>query len=146
MAEIVKIMDFAAGETAPDFWVGDDHFDCVPDIPLGMMQQLANLRDIQKIVTETGNLVGLLKIFDELLTPESATLFRVCVEEKKTIGIRRIMKILPWMMEQFGLHPTQPSSPSSPGSNDGEIGTSSEVGVLPMASTHPVFGQLTLST
>lgn len=126
MAEIVDIMDFAADETAPEFYVGEDHFVCVPDIPLGIMQRVAGIRDIQKTVMTTGDLDGLLGIFDELLTPESAVLFRACVNNKKTIGIRRLMKILPWIMEQFGLRPTQPSSPSSSGSSDGETGTSSE--------------------
>jgi hypothetical protein len=128
MAEIVKIMDFAADEVAPEFWVGEDHFVCVPDIPLGIMQKVSNLRDVQKAVMEHGDLDGLLEIFDDLLTPASAVLFHACVNEKKTIGVRRLMKILPWVMEEFGMRPTQPSLPSSTGQSDGVTGTSSEDG------------------
>jgi hypothetical protein len=137
MADIVEIMDFAADDVAIDFWVGEDHFFAVPDIPLGLMQKIVKIRDVQKTVTETGNIDGIIDIFDELLDEESAALFRVCIEQKKTIGIRRLMKILLWLMEQYGLHPTQPSSPSSDGLSDGVTGTSSTDGVSLEVSIRP---------
>lgn len=132
MATTVVIKDFAADETALEFNVGSDHFTCVPDIPLGIMQQVTKMRDFQnRIKTDatTDVVEDILAVFDELLTAESAALFRECVKVKKTIGVRRLMLILPWIMEEFGLRPTQPSSPSSDGSNDEVTGTSSEVGV-----------------
>lgn len=136
MADQVQIMDFAADDEEIEFYVGPDRFVCVPDVPLGMMQKVTQLRNIRAVVEEQGgDLEPILQIFDELLTPESATLFRECITVKKTIGVRRLMKILPWIMEKYGLRPTQPSTPSLDGSVDGESGTSSTDGVSPEAST-----------
>ena len=135
MADNVQIMDFAAGDTSPDFYVGsENHFVCVPDIPLGIMQQIARFRDVQKTLTESGDLEPILQLMDQLLMDESAHLFRERVKDK-TIGVKRLMKILPWIMEEFGLRPTQPSTPSSPGQSDGETGTTSTDGASPSEST-----------
>lgn len=131
MAEIVEIMDFAADDVEIFFNVGPDRFHCAPDIPLGLMQKIAGLRNLQETVEKEG-MEPLLLVFDEILTPVSATLFRVCVSEKKTIGLRRIMRILPWIMEKYGLRPTPPSSLSLNGLDDGETGTSSTDGVSPL--------------
>ena len=136
MAEIVKIKDFAADDVEIDFWVGDDHFFAAPDIPLGIMQQMTKLRNIQKHIEEHG-LNPLLDLFDEFLDEDSAQLFRECVTVKKTIGVHRIMRILPWLMEQYGLRPTQPSTPSLDGLSDGETGSSSTDGVSPLVSIQP---------
>jgi hypothetical protein len=103
------------------------------------MQKIVKIRDVQKTITETGSIEGIIEIFDELLKAESAQLFRACVYTKKTIGIRRLMKILPWLMEQYGLHPTQPSSDSSSGSSDGVTGTSSADGVSAVDQTQHVL-------
>jgi len=125
-------MDFAADDTVPEFYVGpENHFVCVPDIPLGLMQQITRFRDLQKQLQETGDLTQILDLFDQLLTPTSAELFHKLVSER-VIGVKRLMKILPWIMEEYGLgHPTQPSSPSSSGSNDGETGPTSPDGATP---------------
>lgn len=144
MAEVVEIMDFAAGDVDIFFDVGTDRFACVPDIPLGIMQQIAGLKNIQATM-ETDGMEPILLIFDEFLLPESAVLFRACVQVKKTIGLRRIMRILPWIMEKYGLRPTQPSSLSLDGSNDGETGFSSTAGASPLGlptshdSEHPTL-------
>ena len=131
MAEIVEIMDFAADDVEIFFNVGPDRFFCAPDIPLGLMQKISGLKNLQDVVEKEG-MEPLLLVFDELLTPQSATLFRQCIEVKKTIGLRRIMRILPWIMEKYGLRPTQPSSLSSSGLDDGETGTSSMAGASPL--------------
>lgn len=124
-------MDFAADDVEIVFNVGPDRFYCAPDIPLGIMQKITGLRNLQATVEAEG-MEPVLLIFDEFLTPASAVLFRQCVEEKKTIGLRRIMRILPWVMEKYGLRPTQPSSPSLDGWSDGETGSSSTDGVSPL--------------
>lgn len=135
MATSVEIMDFAAGDIAPDFYVGmENHFVCVPDIPLGIMQQIAKFRTIKDTLEETGDMSVVFELFDQLLEEKSAVLFRARVADK-TIGLGRIMRILPWIMEKYGLHPTQPSSPSLTGSHDGTTGTTSEDGQSPVEST-----------
>jgi hypothetical protein len=136
MADIVQIMDFAADDIAPVFYVGSENrFQCVPDIPLSIMQQIAKFRNVRETLEKDGDLEVILQLFDELLVAESAELFRARVEDK-TIGIKRLLKILPWVMEEYGLgRPTQPSKPSSDGSLDGATGTSSEDGASHSEST-----------
>lgn len=131
MAEVVEIMDFAADDVEIMFNVGPDRFYCAPDIPLGLMQKIAGMRDLQETAEKDG-LEPILLVFDEFLTEESAVLFSACVNVKKTIGLRRIMRILPWILEKYGLRPTQPSSPSLDGLSDGEFGTSFTDGVSPL--------------
>jgi hypothetical protein len=132
VAEIINIMDFAVDDTVPEFYVGpENHFMCVPDIPLGLMQQLSKFSKVKEQLAETGDLSVILEMFDQLLDDRSAALFRERVADR-TIGIKRVMRIIPWIMEEYGLgHPTQPSSPSSSGSNDGETGPTSPDGVTP---------------
>lgn len=131
MAEIIEIVDFAADDVEIKFDVGADRFFCAPDIPLSLMQKITGLKNLQETIENVG-MEPVLVVFDEFLTPESAVLFRECVSVKKTIGLRRIMRILPWIMEQYGLRPTQPSSPSLDGLSDGESGINSTVGVSPL--------------
>lgn len=130
----MAVMDFAEGDKIPEFYVGpENHFVCVPDIPLGIMQQVKNFKDLEKKIGETGDLESVLTIFDQLLDERSAQLFRERVVDK-TIGIRRISKIIPWLLEEYiGGRPTQPSQPSLDGSSDGETGSSSPVGVQQLA-------------
>lgn len=132
----VNIMDFAAGDSAPEFYVGpENHFVCVPDIPLGIMQQVSKFRDVQKTLQETGDMEPILGLFDQLLVAESAHLFRQRVTDR-TIGVVRLMKILPWIMEQFGMgHPTPPPAPSSDGLDGGVTGSTSTDGASPSEST-----------
>jgi hypothetical protein len=136
MADIVQIMDFAADDITPEFRVGQHHFKCVPDIPLGLAQQVANFKTFRKELEETGSMEPLLELFDQLLEDEetgSATRFRECIKARE-IGIKRISKIIPWILEEYGLgHPTQPSSPSSDGLSDGETGPTSPAGAFPSA-------------
>jgi hypothetical protein len=136
VADIVQIRDFAADEAAPQFYVGpENHFTCVPDIPLSLMQQVAKFSSLKDQVMANGDMEPLLGLFDELLMPDSAHLFRQRVSDK-TIGIRRIMKIIPYILEEYGLgHPTQPSLDSSSGSSDGETGATSPAGLTPRALT-----------
>lgn len=144
MAETVEIMDFAADDVVVDFYVGKDHFVALPDIPLGLMQQISKLRNVKQLIEENGDLNVIFDIFNNLLTPDSAVLFRECVEVKKTIGIMRLMRILPWLMEKYGMYPTQQPKPSSDGSLGDETGSSSTDGAPQSVSTPSTHQQLEL--
>jgi len=122
-------MDFAEGDKIPEFQVGpENHFVCVPDIPLGIMQQIKGFKNIEEKISETGNMEPVLQIFDQLLETQSAILFRELVGSR-VIGFKRISKIIPWILEEYGMgRPTQPSSPSLSGSSDDGTGTSSSLG------------------
>jgi hypothetical protein len=131
MADAVEIKDFSFSVDPIPFTINEDVFECVPELPLWAMQQMARINQVSEAIKEHG-VEPILEVFDIFLLEDSAVRFRERVmDRKKPIGIRHIMAILPWLLEQYGVRPTQPSLPSSNGSNDGETGTSSEDGVSP---------------
>ena len=106
----------------------EDIYFAVPDLPLGLMGHLSKFRNITKN-TENFDVNELLSIFDELLVEESAQLVRKRVEEKM-FGVKAMMTVIPWLIEQYGLRPTQPSLPSLSGSDGDETGMNSTGGAL----------------
>jgi len=136
VADIVEIIDFAADDTVPVFRVHDVVFTCVEDIPLGIMQKITQFRELQKKLQETGDMEPILGLMDSLLDEASGPLFRSHVE-RGLIGVKRITKIIPWIMEEYGLRPTQSSKDSSTGPNDDATGTTSTDGASDKALTLP---------
>lgn len=109
---LVEIKDFTTpnGNKPHPFKIDDDIFYAVSDIPLANLAELAKLRENLDI----SNINTLLSLFDEMLLDESATLFQSRLRDKANpIGKSHILPILEWLMETYGLRPTQPSSPSS---------------------------------
>lgn len=125
----VEIRDFSYVQVSHPFRIGDDVFHALPDVPFDMLAQVTKLSNVEQSIRQYGADV-VLEIFTSFLQDDSAQLFKQRVAEKK-IGLKKVMEILPWLMEKFGLRPTQPSSNSSDGSSDGETGTSSTDGALP---------------
>ena len=127
MTDIVRFKDFSMSEEPVTFKIGEDTFLCVPEIPLDSLVELATLgagasggAQIEKIKD----------FFDGIMDPDSAAQFRKRCEKKapKAIGMRHITPLLSWLMEVYGLRPTQPSDESDTGSRDDD--TSSTDGVL----------------
>jgi hypothetical protein len=131
VAEHVEIKSFELNIDPIPFKLNrtsDDTFYAVPDMPLSMVQNLSKFRNITKNTDEFDE-SALLAIFAELLTPDSFELLRQRAAEK-VFGIKGMMTVIPWLLEQYGLRPTQPSSPSLTGSGDDGTGTSSTDGAL----------------
>lgn len=109
---VIEIKDFttAQGNKPHPFRVDNDIFYAVSTIPLANLGELAKLRQTLDLT----NLDALLSLFDEMLLDESATLFQTRLRDKSNpIGKDHILPILEWLMEVYGLRPTQPSSESS---------------------------------
>jgi hypothetical protein len=124
----VKIKDFSHSLEPKQFEINGDIFLATPELPLGIMQDMVRFRNIREQLEEEG-LEPVLRLLDALLFDESAERFRARVKDKqRPIGITHVMEIIPWLMEEYGLRPTQPSQPSSSGSSDETTGTSSTAG------------------
>jgi hypothetical protein len=122
MSEVV-IKDFSHSLEPKKFRINDDVFEASPEMPLGMIQDLAKFMVSRDELSGKG-LEVLLELFDALLFDASAAKFRERTKDKeKPIGVSHAIEIVPWLLEQYGLRPTQPSSPSSNGSDDGITGT-----------------------
>lgn len=109
---IARFRDFT-GETDPIvFAVGNHRFTAKDDIPL------AHLGRLGKLGSELGDDddgTKLLKVFEFLLEPDSYATFAKSVngELDVTIGVKRVKDIIPWLLEQYGLRPTEEPSGSS---------------------------------
>lgn len=132
---IVEVKDFEFDPTPKRFrlYKGDDFiFEAMPALPLGLASSATKLGETLK----NGDLTQLLKFFDEILLEESAQKMREYADSKtKPLGANQIMPIIMWLLEEYGLRPTQPSSPSSTPSGDDGI-TSSTAGVQDEELTH----------
>lgn len=108
---IARFMDFTEEAPPIQFKVGEEIFTAVPTIPL------ARISGLSKLGTETSDGAtmtdGILRIFSNILVPESYERFVDGLSStEKPIGISHVTKILPWLMEQYGLRPTEASSGS----------------------------------
>jgi hypothetical protein len=124
---IVRFRDFSTSPEPVRFKVNDDIFECIAEIPLDGLAQMTQI----SAATDGGPAAMLSKVydfFDSIMTPDSAALFRdrgrVGTKEQPNpnpIGMRAVNDILPWLMEVYGLRPTQPSDESSGGSGTDDI-------------------------
>lgn len=139
MAEHVEIKNFQLNVEPIPFRLSDTTpmLYAVPDLPLSMIQSLSKFRNITKNSDEFDE-ESLLLIFEELLTDEAMGQLRELVQ-RKIFGVKAMMTVIPWLLEQYGLRPTQPSSPSSSGSGDDGTGTSSTAGAHSTESTPSNF-------
>jgi len=109
---VIEVKDFTTpqGLRSHPFRIDNDVFQAVATIPLGNLAKLAKLREN----IDLSNIDQLFTLFDEMLLDESAAVFQARLRDKSNpIGKDHIMPILEWLMETYGLRPTQPSSPSS---------------------------------
>jgi hypothetical protein len=135
---VVGIKDFTTpqGNKPYPFKIDDDVFYAVSDIPLGRLAELAKLR----ANIDLSNIHELLSLFDEMLLDDSAALFQKRLNDKvNPIGKSHIIPVLEWLMETYGLRPTQPSSPSSTLSATDDS-TNLTVGAQPVELTGAISG------
>jgi len=134
MAQEVEIKEFGVEDTPKPFKIHGVTYYILGDLPLTLVDSLAKWQSkgIHQSILDGGKNM-LMELIAEFMVDESYARFKEGVDRKE-IGLRIIIDMIPWMLEQYGLRPTQPSSPSLDGSDDGETGISSTDGVLPEES------------
>lgn len=108
---IARFMDFTEDTPLIQFKVGAEVFTAVETIPLARISELSKLGSE---ATDGSTMVqGIERIFSNILVPESYERFIAGLSSRDNpIGIKHVTKILPWLMEQYGLRPTEASSGS----------------------------------
>lgn len=133
---IARFKDFTGDSGPITFALNGETFTAYEDIPL---KHLGDLADIGKeFESKQGDAMGKMeRLFEKLLEPESYTRFHASMTGQSTnvIGVNRIKQIIPWLLEQYGLRPTEASSGS--GTTSSESGASSTDGAPPVVSTSP---------
>ena len=133
MTDNLKFKDFSIDESPVRFKVGADTFEAPHALPLPVMADLVDLSKGSDSATSQQSIERLLTVFDKILLPDSALHFRHRImDQVNPIGFRQLMDIFHWLLEVYGLRPTEPSSASSTGPSDG--GTTSTDGALSEAS------------
>lgn len=106
-------------------------FEASPSLSFNLVEMATQLTG--QSLRETG-LTPILQFFDTILFDESAAELRRRVDDKvRPFGAEMLRPVLQWLLEEYGLRPTEPSSPSSSTSPDDD-GTSSTVGAQPEES------------
>lgn len=129
--DAIDIKDFTLKTKYHKFRVDDDVFVAYAALGLPAMQDLIQMSKVLGDAMREGNFDAITELFKQLLTPETATRFaqRVGSRGDDAIDVRnQLVPIIYWLLEKYGLRPTQPSSDSSTGSPSGTGGTTSTAG------------------
>jgi hypothetical protein len=134
MAEAnVRFKDFSLDRPAIKFRIGNENFDAVPAVSIVLMQDVAKVLTKFSDDEEGVNASNMAEVFDSismlcdrLLEPESAERFKVLLPRLDLMA--QIIPLFMWLLEAYGLRPTQASSPSSDSSPTESDGTTSEAG------------------
>lgn len=140
----VEIADFSFAPEPKRFRINDDIFECSPELPLGVLEMAANL-NINKETLKTEGIEPVLKFMDEIFIGDSGQRFRERTRDKaRPISLRHINAIIPWILEVYGLRPTEPSESSS--TSPDSTGTTSTDGAPHEESTLSSSESLASST
>jgi len=132
--------DFTRQRERLQFTIDGDVFEAAPALP---GKTLAEFAKRFADVADT-SLADRLDIFADalgmVLLPDSAAVFTKRFEDlEHPIELEQASEVIVWLLECYGLRPTQPSSPSSSGSPSPVSGTNSTDGAQPEASIPATF-------
>lgn len=120
------VKDFTRERKRLQFRIDDDLFEAAAALPGRVLTAFAvRFADVSKAPTEQQ-----MQIFADALSmvllPESNARFQKRFEDlENPIELEQASDVIMWLMEAYGLRPTQPSSPSSSGPPSPASGTSS---------------------
>lgn len=133
------VMDFTIARPPVRFRIDGDEFEAYPDLPAVRLLEFATRA--QRLDTDDEDAVtALTQLFRLVLRPESADPFVHRLSDlDNPIGMQHIEKLIPWLMERYGMRPPGLPHHSSDGSPHPDDGTSSTVTALPAASTSGTY-------
>ncbi|NUS83652.1 MAG: hypothetical protein HOY75_13130 [Streptomyces sp.] len=129
--------DFSRQRKRLDFTIDDDTFDAAPALPGDVFAEFVALYNSSTDVEGYQEQHTLLKQALELaLLDESWARFSARLKDKqKPIEDDQMSEVVMWLLEEYGMRPTQPSQPSPDGPSSPESGTSSTESTQPEEST-----------
>lgn len=134
-----EIRDFTHAVKLIRFKIAPDVFQCAPGLPVLSLIEFASLAEkLENAPTdEYASMFDIL--FGIVLTEDSFDRFRarlgfkknpddpdeVDLSKKYPIDFEHLNDLIPWILEKYGMRPTEPSSDSSTGSESPDGGTNS---------------------
>lgn len=131
--------DFTKKRKRLDFYIEPDTFDAAPVLPGDVFAEFVTLYNSTGDTETYQQQHDLLKRALELaLLPDSWQRFADRLKDKtQPIDDDQMSDVVLWLLEEYGMRPTQPSQPSSDGPASPESGTSSTESTQPEESTSP---------
>lgn len=122
-----QIKDFSRPRPKVAFTIDGDTFDAAPAIPAETLAEFAtryeNAGDADTARSQYQTLVSVLEL---VLLPHSYALLQERLRDReRPVDLDQLNDIIVWLMERYGLRPTQPSPTSSDGPASPVSGTSS---------------------
>jgi hypothetical protein len=131
---VLEYKDFSRPKRQVKFTVGGYEYEAMSAIPLGLALDMAKVARTFKAVDEDSRLDGLWQFFDAALMGDGGKqIQKQAYDKTDPLDTNQLVSIMNWLLEVYGLRPTEPSSNSSTGSS--ESGTSSTDGVQAEDST-----------
>lgn len=129
--------DFSRKRKRLNFTIEDDTFEAAPALPGDIYAEFVTLYNNTGSADTYQEQHDLLKRALELaLLDESFHRFTARLKDKtKPIDDDQMADVVLWLLEEYGMRPTQPSQPSSDGPPSPEPGTSSTENTQPAEST-----------
>lgn len=129
--------DFTKKRKRLTFTIDGDTFEAASALPGDVFAEFVTLYNGTADTETFQQQHDLLKQALELaLLPESWERFAARLQDKeRPIDDDQMSDVILWLMEEYGMRPTQPSQPSSDGSANPESGTSSTESTPPEEST-----------
>lgn len=135
-----RMKDFSRSRERIEFVIDGDVFEAAPALPGKTLTEFArrfadvadtDLSDRLDVFADALNMV---------LLPDSAALFTKRFEDlANPIELDQASEVIMWLLEQYGLRPTQPSLSSADGSPNLESGTNSTDGQRRPEPISPTF-------
>lgn len=130
MAVDVVFKDFTKAKKRVTFQIDDDTFEAPSVLPVPVMQELAKSADGLKAGASSSETLGqVVDVFNVILLDSSAEKLRGRIASKDNpVDLEQLIDVMLWLLEVYGLRPTQPSSDSSTGQPNDVSGTPSTAG------------------
>ena len=119
METIVEYRDFSRQSKQIKFTVGEQEYEAVPALGLGLAVEMSNIGKTFAGGEGLERVEALWEFFGGILQGDGADRLKQQAHSKiDPLDIKQLMDIMNWLLEVYGLRPTQPSNDSSTGSSD----------------------------
>jgi hypothetical protein len=118
--------DFSRDRELINFTIDGDKFDCVPAIPAKTLMEMTSDFAGMDDDDPTQAIKAMMTVLEKFLLPASFALFeRRMGDQARPIEFPQVNDVIMWLMEQYGMRPTEQSEPSAAGLPLPEPGTTS---------------------
>jgi hypothetical protein len=118
--------DFSRLRAPIQFTIDRDRFDCVEAIPAKTLMDMTQDFTAMDDDDPAESIVAMMTVLERFLLPASFALFEKRMgSQNDPIEFPQVNDVIMWLMEQYGMRPTEQSSASADGLVNPESGTAS---------------------